>query len=75
LTFGIDPGRALGYANRVIAAIKRNPSPKILESDWRSRRTRHCDGLFHQPVTSYMQKQGVGRCDKNMKAALPVAGG
>lgn len=71
-----SPDRALLYANRLIAAVGKNPKPEgESEADWsRTKNAMLATGYYVSGV-DYGAKQAWVDCDKHLKLALPLLAG
>jgi hypothetical protein len=71
-----SPDRALGYANKLIGAMKAKAKPEgTSEGDWERQKSAALATGYFTAGYVYLQKQAWVDCDKNMKAATPLLAG
>jgi hypothetical protein len=70
-----NPGSALNYANKLLAAARKAKPEGLAEGDWEKARNSALATGYYYGGLIYGQRQAWVDCDKNLTAALPLIAG
>jgi hypothetical protein len=73
--YGKNPGQALNYANKLVAAARKAKPEGLAEADWERARNAALSTGYYYGGLIYGQRQAWLDCDKNLTAALPLIAG
>jgi hypothetical protein len=70
-----NPGSALNYANKLLAAARKAKPEGLAEGDWEKARNAALATGYYYGGLIYGQRQAWIDCDKNLTAAMPLIAG